>query len=230
MPSVTSVVLVHGAWADGSTWAKIIPVLKARGLQVSAVQLPLVSLALDVTATNRIIDAQDGQVLLVAHAYGGAVITEAGTNPKVEGLVYVAAVGPEAGETATTMSANYPPPDAFQEIRPVGDGYILLSEKGIKEYFAQDLPSDEIDLLVSTQGQTNKAIFDTPLQSTAWKSKPCWYIISSNDKTLQPAQQRDAAKRMNAQILTLATSHVPMLLEPEKVGEFIIEAVKHLNK
>ena len=230
MSPVSSVVLVHGAWANGSSWDKIIPILKAHGLHVSAVHLTLSSFALDVAATARIIDTQEGPVLLVGHSYGGAVNTEAGNNPKVVGLVYIAAPAPDVGEGATTLNGNYPAADAFAEFRDIGDGHIQLTERGIKEYFAQDLSPAEKELLVATQGVTNGAVFQTPVSKPAWKTKPSWYVVAGNDKTIQPEQQRDTAKLINAKTITaVGSSHVPMLSQPEKVADFILEAVKSLN-
>src|ERR1700723_56388 len=134
-----NVVVVHGAWADGSSWSKIIPLLQAKGLHAVAVQNPLSSIAEDVASTNRLINAQDGPVLLVGHSYGGAVITEAGNNAKVAGLVYVAAFAPEEGETLAGMAEKFPTPPALSQIQPIEDGYLLLTAKGIREDFAQDL-------------------------------------------------------------------------------------------
>jgi len=229
MAPITSVVLVHGAWANSSSWNKIIPILKAHGLTVSAVHLTLSSFPLDVAATNRLINAQEGQVLLVGHSYGGAVNTEAGNNPKVEGLVYIAAPAPVEGEGATTRNGNYPPAAAFAEFRDIGDGYIRLTEEGIKQYFAQDLSPDEKELMVINQGITNGEVFGAPVTVAAWKTKPSWYVVAGNDKTIQPEQQRDTAKEINAKTLEVSASHVPMLAQPEKVAEFILDAVKSLN-
>jgi len=230
MSPVISVVLVHGAWADGSAWGKVIPILKFHGLKAATVQLALVSLELDVAATKRIIDAQEGQVLLVGHSYSGAVITEAGTNPKVSGLAYIAARAPDVRESTMAKAVDYPTTEVFQEVRSIADGYLLLTEKGVKEYFAQDLTSDEKDLLVSTQGQTNGEVFNTPLKPAAWTSKPSWFVVSANDKTIRPKEQKDMAKRLNAQTLTLSASHIPMMSQPEKVAKFLIDAVKSLNE
>src|SRR5277367_2266539 len=147
MQSVKNVVLVHGAWADGSSWSKIIPLLEAKGLHVVAVQNPLTSIADDVAATTRIINAQDGPVLLAGHSYGGAVITEAGNHPKVAGLVYVAAFAPEEGETLGGLAQGFPESPLFGELQPIEDGFLLLTPKGVREDFAQDLPPAEQNLL-----------------------------------------------------------------------------------
>ena len=145
---VRNVVLVHGAWADGSSWAKVIPLLEERGLHVVAVQNPLSSLADDVAATRRIIDAQDGSVVLVGHSYGGAVISEAGNNPKVAGLVYVAAFGPDSGESVGSTAKDFAPPPVAPEVRPIGDNFVVLTKKGVTEDFAQDLSALEKQVLL----------------------------------------------------------------------------------
>src|SRR5262245_10735057 len=139
MASIKTVVLVHGAWADGSCWSKIIPPLVAAGLEVVCTQHPLSSIADDVAHVNRLIDAQDGPVLVVGHSYGGAIITEAGMNPKVEGLVYVAAFAPDAGESPGSLAQPYAPTPIFSEVKPIADGYLVLTKKGVAEDFAQDL-------------------------------------------------------------------------------------------
>src|ERR1700735_3492408 len=154
MSAVKNVVLVHGAWADGSSWSKVIPLLQAAGLHVAAVQNPLSSIADDVASTNRLINLQDGPVLLVGHSYGGAVITEAGNNPKVVGMVYVAAFAPEEGETLGGMASKFPTPPAYSEFRQIEDGYLMLTPKGIAESFAQDLSPADQSLLLTAQGAT----------------------------------------------------------------------------
>jgi pimeloyl-ACP methyl ester carboxylesterase len=224
MQTVKNVVLVHGAWADGSSWSKIIPLLSAKGLHAAAVQNPLSSIANDVASTNRLINAQDGPVLLVGHSYGGAVITEAGNNPKVAGLVYVAAFAPDAGETCGGLAGKFAATPLFSEVRPVDDGFLMLTEKGVRESFAQDLASEEQKLVFAVQGATQGAILGTPLTKAAWHDKPTWFVIASNDRAIAPEQESFTAKRMNAQTLTVPSSHVPMLSQPNKVAEFILEA------
>jgi pimeloyl-ACP methyl ester carboxylesterase len=224
MPGIRNVVLVHGAWADGSSWSKILPILKAKELHVVAVQNPLSSIADDVASTTRIIDAQDGPVLLVGHSYGGAVITEAGMNPKVAGLVYIAAFAPDEGETLGGMTQEFPVTPVFGELQPMAGGYLMLSEKGVKEDFAQDLSPEDNYLVYATQGATQGAILGTPIKTAAWHTKPSWFVIASNDRTIAPKQQISTAKRMGAKTLTLASSHVPMLSQPQKVADFVLEA------
>src|ERR1700735_4548455 len=154
MQGIKNVVLVHGAWADGSSWSKLIPLLQAKGLHAVAVQNPLSSIADDVASTNRLINMQDGPVLLVGHSYGGAVITEAGNNPKVVGMVYVAAFAPEEGEPLGGMASKFPTPPAYSEFRQIEDGYLMLTPKGIAESFAQDLSPADQSLLLTAQGAT----------------------------------------------------------------------------
>lgn len=227
---VKNVVLVHGAWADGSSWNKLIPLLEAKGLHAVAVQNPLSSIADDVASTNRLINAQDGPVLLVGHSYGGAVITEAGNNPKVAGLVYVAAFAPEEGETLAGMAQKYPPTPLFSEVQPIDDGYLLLTAKGVTESFAQDLSTEQKLLVLAVQGATHGAILATPIKKAAWHSKPSWFVIASNDRAVAPQQEADTAKRMGSKTLTLESSHLPMLSHPKEVSEFVIEAAGSLGK
>jgi len=229
MSGVRNVVLVHGAWADGSSWSKVIPLLAAKGLHAVAVQNPLNSIADDVASTNRLINAQDGPVLLVGHSYGGAVITEAGNNPKVAGLVYVAAFAPDEGETCGGLAAKFPATPAFSEIKQIEDAFLMQTEKGVMENFAQDLTTEERKLVFAVQGATQGAILSTPLKKAAWHDKPTWFVIASNDRTIAPDQQAFTAKRMNSKTLTVPSSHVPMLSQPDKVAEFIVEAASSLG-
>jgi len=229
MSVVKNVVLVHGAWADGSSWSRLIPLLQAKGLHAVAVQNPLSSIADDVASTNRIINAQDGPVLLVGHSYGGAVITEAGNNAKVAGLVYVAAFAPDVGETLEGMGKKYPTPPGFSTVQPIEDGFLLLTQKGVVENFGQDLAPDLQSLVFATQGATHGAVLGTPIKTAAWHTKPSWFVIASNDRMIAPDQEKDTAKRMGAKTLTLPTSHLPMLSQPEKVADFVIQAAASLD-
>jgi pimeloyl-ACP methyl ester carboxylesterase len=226
---IKNIVLVHGAWADGSSWSKVVPILEAKGFHVVCVQNPLTSLADDVAATNRTIDALDGPVLLVGHSYGGAVITEAGNNPKVAGLVYVAAFAPDAGESSGSLAKPYGPTPGGAEIRPIEDGFLVITPKGILEDFAQDLPLAEKTDLIATQGATQGAVLGATITTAAWHTKPSWFVIASNDRMISPEQERVTAKRMNATTLTVATSHVAMLAKPKEVADFIAGAasLKH---
>ncbi len=221
---IHNVVLVHGAWADGSSWSKIVPLLEKKGLHVVCVQNPLTSFADDVAATERVIDAQDGPVLLVGHSYGGAVITEAGNDPKVTGLVYVAAFAPDKGESSGSLGKPYGVTPGVTELRPLGDGFLALTPKGVMDDFAPDLPAAERDILLATQTPTQGAALGAEISAAAWRTKPSWFVIASNDRMIAPEQERVTAKRMNARTLTLETSHVPMLSRPKEVADFIADA------
>jgi pimeloyl-ACP methyl ester carboxylesterase len=225
MSNVKNVVLVHGAWADGSSWAKVIPKLQAEGLQVTAVQLPLRSLAEDVLTTQRAIALQDGPTILIGHSYGGAVITGAGNDPKVTGLVYVAAFAPDTNDTLGSLLAQgQPPSSAVSEGKPDAQGFIRLTPKGMTEYFAQDLPEVEKRVMLATQGPIQAKIFDEKLLTIAWKTKPSWYVIATNDLAIPPNVQTMMSTRIKADTVSVATSHVPMLSKPDAVIAHILRA------
>jgi len=227
---VKNIVLVHGAFADGTSWGKVIPILEARGFHVVAVQNPLTSLADDVNATGRIIALQDGPVILVGHSWGGAVITEAGDDPKVVGLVYVAAWMPDIGKSANQTSEPFGPTPILKEIKVDAQHFASLSEDGVINDFANGLPIAERRLVLAVQGQTYGPMFDEKLTHAAWKSKPSWHVISLNDRTLSPAMEEDEAKRSGGVAVKLPTCHVAMLQEPEKVAEVITQAADNALK
>jgi pimeloyl-ACP methyl ester carboxylesterase len=216
--------IVHGAWADGSSWSKVIPLLQAKGSHVVAVQNPLTSLAEDVAATKRAIALQDGPVLLVGHSYGGVVITEAGNDPKVVGLVYVAALAPSEGESVASATKPFPPAPLGSEVRADADGFLTVTPKGIAEDFAQDLPDEEKQLLTATQGPTAAAVFGATITTAAWKTKPSWCVIASNDRAVPPELEKAEAAAMKATSITVASSHVPMLSHPKEVADLIEQA------
>ena len=220
-------ILVHGAWADGSSWAKVIPLLERAGLDVTAVQLPLSSLADDAATVKRAIALEDGPILLVGHSYGGAVITEAGNDPKVKALVYVAAFAPDAGESAFSLGELVPPSPAAAEIRPDAAGFLKLSPKGILEDFAQDLPEAERKVMVATQGPTSVNSLTGTITVPAWKSKPSWYVIAADDRAIPPQLETMMANKIGATTITLPTSHVPMLSRPQDVATLILQAANH---
>ena len=222
--SATNVVLVHGAFADGSSWSKVIPLLQAKGLKVTAVRLPLTSFADNVAATRRAIAAQDGPTVLVGHSYGGVVITEAGNDPKVASLVYVAAFAPDAGQSIGEISKAFPKPAGSDELRPQADGFLLLSPKGIQEDFAQDLTASEKARLVAAQPQTAGAIFEAKPTAAAWRSKPSWYVVSTNDRMIAPEQEKAMAAQIKARTTLVPASHVVMLSHPTAVAKAIEEA------
>ena len=221
---IKNVVFVHGAWADGSCWSRVIPILRASGLHAVAVQNPLNSLADDAASTNRLINAQDGPVLLIGHSYGGVVITEAGLNPKVAGLMYVAAFAPDTGESGGGLASGYPPTPIFSKVQPVGDNFLMLSPKAVHEDFAQDLPEAEREMVLAVQGATNIGVLGTPITKAAWRESPTWFVVAEQDRAIQPQQEADSAKKMGAKVLSLPSSHLPMLSHAEEVAAFVIEA------
>jgi pimeloyl-ACP methyl ester carboxylesterase len=227
--AIDTVVLVHGAFADGSCWAKVIPLLRKRGLGAVAVQNPLSSLADDVTAAHRVIDMQRRAVLLVGHSWGGAVITEAGNHPAVRGLVYVAAGAPDNGQSFNDWWKPYTPAPGAAEIRPYGEGYVALTSEGVRRHFVQDLAADEADIVFATQGPLATRCFSDTISAAAWRSRPSWYMVAAKDETIPPDVQRDSANRMKAETLVLQSSHVPMLSQPEAVAEFVANAAASLD-
>jgi pimeloyl-ACP methyl ester carboxylesterase len=227
---VKNIVLVHGAFADGTSWSKVIPILEARGFHVVAVQNPLTSLSDDVNATRRIIAMQDGPVILVGHSWGGAVITEAGDDPKVAGLVYVAAYTPDVGMSANETSNPFGPTPGQKEIRVDSQHFAWMSKEGILNSFADGLPMAERRLVLAVQGQIYGPMFDEKLTHAAWKSKPSWHVIATKDHTLSPAMEEAGAKKANGVAISVPTCHVAMLQEPQKVADLITEAAKGAAK
>ena len=221
---VKNIVLVHGAFAGESSWSKVMVLLQAKGYDVTSVKNPLTSFKDDVDATNRVIAAQDGPVILVGHSYGGVVITEAGNNPKVVGLVYVAAFAPDAGQSITDISKDYPKPIGLDMLVPQADGFLIVSPAGIETAFAQDLTKEELAQLVAVQPMTHGSIFAAQPTQAAWRSKPSWYIVALNDHMIAPEQEASMARQLNATPTTLASSHVAMLSHPKEVAKVIEDA------
>ena len=228
--AVKNVILVHGAFADGSSWAKVIPLLQAKGLHVTSVQIPLTSFSDDVAATKRAIAAQDGPVVLVGHSYGGVVITEAGSSPKVTGLVYVAAFAPDDGQTIIDISKPFPKPPGMETLSPQADGFLLVTDQGVRDNFAQDLSPAEKELLVAVQPMTAGSIFEAKVSTAAWHTKPSWYIVSQHDRMIAPDQERSMAKQMKATTSELPSSHVAMLSHPEEVASVVEQAIAGTTK
>ena len=223
--SKTSIVLVHGAFADGSSWNKVIPLLEAEGFTVTAVQNPLKSLSEDVATTKRVIDAQKGDVVLVGHSYGGAVITEAAAgNSKVKALVYVAAFAPDAGETLGALGERFPAPPLGTAVVPDSAGFLYIDRAKVADVFANDLPKEEAALLAATQKPLAAAIFGEPLKAAAWKSIPSWYVVSTQDKAINPDLERFMAKRMNAKTKELKASHVSFISNAPEIAKVIESA------
>ena len=224
MTALSDVILVHGAWADGSSWAKVIPLLTAKGLTVTAVQLPLTSFDADVAAVQRAIARAEGDVVLVGHSYGGAVIGQAGNDPKVARLVYVDAFAPDAGESAGALFSQFQSAPLGAELQPDPEGFLKLSHAGVFDLFAQDLSEDEKGLVYATQGPVNGAALGGTLGEAAWRTRPTFYLVGDEDHAIPRAEQERMAARMNATVAHVSSSHVPMLSQPAAVAGFILQA------
>jgi len=224
---VKNIVLVHGAWADGSSWSKIIPLLEAKGYTVTAVQNPLTSLDDDVAATKRVLDLQNGRVLLVGHSWAGVVITQAGTDAKVAGLVYIDAFAPSAGASVNDTGQGFPTTAGVKTVQ-ASNGFLWLPRTAVAQYFAQDLPKSETDLMAATQGPIAATSFAAKVTDAAWTTKPSWMIVGKQDQMIDPNLERAMAKKIRATTIELDSSHVPMLSQPEKVASFIAAAAASL--
>lgn len=218
-----NVVLVHGAWADGSSWAEVIPLLQAAGLKVTAVQNPLTSLADSVAETRRALALQDGPTVLVAHSWGGTVISEAGTDTKVTSLVYVAARAPDAGEDFVALSAKFPAGPVRAGIQ-VNDGFSRLSEESFLKYFANGVAPRQAKVLYAVQEPTAATIFGGRTTEAAWHSKPSFYAVSKQDKTINPDLERFLAKRMHATTVEIDAGHLSLVSHPKEVTDLILAA------
>jgi pimeloyl-ACP methyl ester carboxylesterase len=222
---VHNIILVHGAWADGSSWDKVIPLLEEKGFHVTAVHLPFTTLADDAATVKRALALQDGPALLVGHSYGGVVITEAGDDPKVAGLVYVAAFAPDQGQSAADLISQYPPAPGAKEFRPDANGFLKLTDQGIAEDFAQDLTPVEKQRLAATQGQASGPNeVGAKVTTVAWKHKPNFYIVTDQDRMIDPELEKKLAEQMHATTIHISSSHVPMLSHPAQVANFIATA------
>lgn len=221
---VTNIVFVHGAFADGSSWARVVKILQAKGYHTTAVQIPLTSLVDDVAATQRALDTQPGPVILVGHSWGGVVITEAGMDAKVVGLVYVNALAPELDEVVGDLGKNYPPPPSLAA--PIIDqqGFMTLSADTFVEHFAWDLPAAEARVLAATQGPFKASAFGSKVSRVAWETKPSWFIVGKKDQAIAPEEERFFAKRMKATTTELNASHLSMLSKPKDVAAVIMDA------
>lgn len=218
-----SVVLVHGLYADGSCWLDVIPHLQGAGLKVTAVQNPLMSIAEDAAATRRILELQDGPTVLVGHSFAGTIISEAGTHPSVSALVYVAARAPDAGEDFAALAAKFPKPPASAGVVKA-NGFFWLSEEAFLRDFAGDIEPARARTLYAVQGPGSDALLTGRTAAAAWRDKPCWYQVSTNDRTINPDLERFLAKRMKATTIELASSHVSMLSHPREIADLILTA------
>lgn len=223
VPRARNVVLVHGAYADGSCWQEIIPRLQQAGLNAAAVQNPLQSLAEDCAFTQRILDLQDGPTVLVGHSYAGMVITQTGIHPKVSALVYCSARGPDADEDYTALAKTYPTPPASAGLVH-GGGMAWLSEEAFLRDFAGDVDPAKARVLYAVQGRVSDTLFTGKVTQAAWRSKPSFYQVSAQDRTINPDLQRFMAKRMNATTIELPSSHLGIISHPQEIASLILQA------
>jgi len=220
---IRNVVLVHGSYADGSSWNEVIPRLQAAGMHVTAVQNPLTSLADDVAAVQRVLALQDGPTVLVGHSWGGTVISQTGTDPKVSALVYVAGRAPDAGEDYAALAARYAPGQASKGVVKSG-GFAQLSEEAFLRDFAGDVPTDKARVLYASQGRIADSLLAARTTDAAWRTKPSWYAVSTMDRTINPDLQRYMAKRIGAHTVEIPSSHVAMISHPDEIVKLIMEA------
>ncbi len=218
-----NVVLVHGAWADGSSWSEVIARLQAAGLNVTAVQNPLTSLADSVAETRRALALQDGPTVLVGHSWGGTVVSEAGMDPKVTALVYVAARAPDAGEDFVALSGKFPTMPARAGVQE-HDGYTKLSEEAFLKYFANGVAREKAEVLYAEQEPTAASLFGGRTTVAAWRSKPTFYAVSKDDQTISPDLERFLAARMKATTVELEAGHLSLVSHPQAIADLILAA------
>ena len=223
--SAATIVLVHGAWADGSSWSRVIPLLQAKGLRVVAAQLPLSSLADDLAATNRIVSDIEGPVVLVGHSWGGMAITQAGTAANVAALVYLSAFAPDVGESGGSLIGAHPTPPALSTVVTDHAGFVYQTEEGFLNNIAPDLPAEEARVLAVTQGRLAGKAFEQTVVAAAWKTKPSWFIVTAEDRVVSVELQSASASRMKAKTKVIHASHMSLLSRPSEVVSVIEEAV-----
>jgi len=222
-PKAKKVVLVHGLFADGSSWSEVIPRLQAAGLNVTSVQNPLTTLPDAVDAALRVLARQDGPTVLAGHSFSGMIVTDAGVHPNVSALVYVAARAPDAGEDYTALAKKFPAPPASAGIVFDGDEG-RLSEEAFLHDFAGDLPEAKAKALYAVQWPFHKALLTGKTTHAAWRSKPSWYAVSTEDRTINPDLERFMAKRMGAKTIEVKSSHVSLISHPDTIANLILEA------
>jgi pimeloyl-ACP methyl ester carboxylesterase len=221
---VNNIVLVHGGFVDGSGWESVYAILKNKGFNVSIVQNPTISLGDDLAVTNRIIDAQDGPVVLVGHSYGGVVITEAGNNPKVERLAYITAFAPDGGESVGSLIKNPAPGAPVPPIMPPQDGFLFLDRAKFAESFAADVEPGLAAFMGDSQVPWGLEALNGAVTNASWKSKPSWYLVATDDKMIPPDAQRAMAKRAGAKVAEAKGSHAIYVSQPEVVADLIAQA------
>jgi len=226
---VKNIVLVHGAFADGSGWRKVYTILKGRGYKVSVVGNPNTGLEDDVKATQRVLDRQDGPCILVGHSYGGAIITAAGNTPQVAGLVYIAAFAPDAGEALGGLLSSYPH-DPASGILPPENDFVWYDLDKYHSGFCADLPKDEAEFMADSQVPAALSAFTYVFTEIAWKIKPTWYIVAAEDHSIPPDLERHMGKRTGGKVFEIVGSHLVFISHPEKVADIIEEAAKNALK
>jgi len=229
VPTAT-VILVHGAWADGSSWNEVIARLQAEGIAVVSVQNPLSSLADDVAAVQRAMELVDGPIVLVGHSWGGTVITQAGATGSVRALVYIAAFAPDRNESTNSLQARYPVPEYASLLRADSAGYLHFPADALPHYFAQDLPATNAMVLAATQGPIRASAFADEVTEAAWHDLPSWYLVTGHDRMIPPQLQREMAQRIQARIREVPASHVPFASRPKETTAIILEAVAEVTR
>jgi pimeloyl-ACP methyl ester carboxylesterase len=231
MTKQAQVMLIHGAWADGSCWSKVILLLQAKGITVTAAQIPLTSLSDDIAVTKRLLSMQNEPTVLVGHSYGGAVITGAARNaPHVKALVYITAFGLDEGESLESLSSQGPPSAGSAAITPDAFGYLWINREKFHKSFVADATADEASIMAAVQRPLSIASFTEREGVPAWKQIPSWYLICTNDQMIPPPAQEFLAKRMKATERSVAASHAAFMAHPQEVANIILEAVESISE
>ncbi len=228
MKDKANILLVHGAWADGSCWRKVILLLEAKGYTVTAAQLPLISLEADIEVTRRLLSDQTGPTVLVGHSYGGAVITGSATS-NVEALVYITAFGLDEGESLESLAQQGPPSAGSAAIQPDAHGYLWINREKFHNSFAADATTDEAAVMAAVQKPLSLNAFSGKEGIPAWKSIPSWYLVCTNDQMIPPPAQEFLAKRMNATVQSVPSSHCPFMSHPQSVADIIVLAAESIS-
>jgi pimeloyl-ACP methyl ester carboxylesterase len=226
---MANIVLVHGGFVDGSGWEALYQILRRSGHEVSVVQIPTVSHVDDVAVTKRALDKQTGNTVIVGHSYGGAVITEAGNHPKVAALVYVAAFAPDGGESVNTLIAGFPKDGPQPPILPPVDGFLFLDKAKFHDSFAADVSADLAAFMADSQVPWGVEALSGTITEPAWRTKPAWYLVTTQDRMIPPDAQRSMAKRANATTVEVAGSHSVYVSRPEPVADLIETAIKSIG-
>lgn len=230
MTKNVNIMLVHGAWANGSCWSKVIPLLQARGYRVTAAQLPLTSLGDDIAVTRRLLSAQSGPTVLVGHSYGGAVISGAATEtPQVKALVYVTAFGLDEGESLASLSAQGPAPAGASAVEPDDHGFLWINRDKFQSAFAADATTEEAAVMAAVQCPLNVASFGEPLGVPAWKTIPSWYLVCTDDQMISPPAQEMLATRMKTTVCKVAASHAVFMAHAQSVADTIALAAESIQ-